>query len=645
MRILINICLLVGWSALCCGQSPRYIIDSVFVTLENLEAEQKADAHLTIATHYQFLPNAYDSLLMHAQIALDLSEELDYMKGKQRANYYLAMGTWYGKEDFDLAKEYFLTTKELVIEANETERIPSINNAIASLDMMQGKYEEALSQYQEAYDVALDIEDYETVAIISTNMAIIYNNTNDTLNAIKINESALDYLAKTNSPQTDLSTVGIYINLADLYRRTKQMEKNDVVIKKARLMVDSMKMFNLEARLTLAEALTLDEKGKEEELYAFVNKKLPLINETEGKDREIYAFLLYFKGKGLASQQKTDEVQQIIKQLKSRLDGTNVLHKKNLYQFIYDLSERIEDYKNAYFHLDKLKTLNDSLLSVEQKEKILTMERKFELVKKDKEIEEKKVENLELKRNNGFLLSGILGLAVVGLLGYFWHYRKRQKEIAKVNQIEQKMLSLQMNPHFIFNAISSIQNYLFDEGDSKKAIHHLSTFATLMRQMLENSRERFIPLEEEIEFLKNYLNLQKLRFDEKFQYEINIAADIDPTYLSIPPLLTQPFIENAIDHGKIYLVENGLLKINIFKQKGDLVIQIVDNGVGIDNLDEENGQSPLLIKKKSLSITITNERLHLLSKLMKRKFHLEIKPNESGNGTIVNLNVPSVALN
>ncbi len=199
-----------------------------------------------------------------------------------------------------------------------------------------------------------------------------------------------------------------------------------------------------------------------------------------------------------------------------------------------------------------------------------------------------------------------------------------------------------MNPHFIFNAISSIQNYLFDEGDSKKAIQHLSTFATLMRQMLENSRERFIPLEEEIEFLQNYLNLQKLRFDEKFSYKINISDDINSGTLSIPPLLTQPFIENAIDHGKIYLAKNGLLKINIFKHKGDLVIQIVDNGVGIDNKNAND--QPLVIKKKSLSIAITNERLRLLSKLMKNKFHLEIKPNETGQGTTVNLNVPTISL-
>jgi len=645
MKKVAAICLFLSFSFCTFSQGSQSIIDSLLLRIDTMHAKEKAVAHIEIAAQYQFLPNGYDSTAVHAQKALNISKENDFFVEIQRANYYLGMAAWYGKEDFDLAKNYFLKVKEMLVKDKNFKKALQIDNAIGSLEIMKGNYEDALNILQTAYQEAEKYEDYDILSILSTNIGIIYNTTNDTLNAIKINESALLHSAKSKARDKDITRVGILTNLAELYVWTGQLDKTKDVIKKARVLVDSLKMFRLDARLSITEVKYMDEIGLKEKLYDFVNKKLPLFENNIGYDRAMYSSLLYFKGRGHAEKGEIKETKKVINKLKTYLGTTNYQHEQHLLSRIYDLSGTIGDFKDAYIHLDKFKILSDSILDTKQKEKILSLDRKYQLEKKENEIERKKVENLNLKRNNSLLLSGILGLALIGLLSYLWYYRRRQKEEAKINQIEQKMLSLQMNPHFIFNAISSIQNYLFDEGDANKAIRHLSTFATLMRQMLENSRERFIPLEEEVEFLQNYLDLQKLRFDERFTYEINIADDIDPRTLSIPPLLTQPFIENAIDHGKIYLVENGLLKINIFKRNGDLVIQIVDNGIGIDNKDKNDDDKPLVIKKKSLSIAITNERLHLLSKLMKRKFHLEVKPNETGRGTTVNLNVPSVSLN
>lgn len=645
MKKVIAVCLILSFSLSTFSQGPQSVIDSLLLRIDTMDAKGKVGAHIEIATHYQFLPGGFDSTTVHAQRALEISEKQDFAGGMQMAYYYLGMAAWYGKEDFDLAKSYFHKVKEMMVKNNNIEQAYQIDNAIGTLEIMEGNYEDALTILQNAYYEAEKYGDYDILSIISTNLGIIYNSTNDTLNAIKINESALGHVEKSTTPDKEITRVGILTNLADLYLRTGQLEKMQDVLKKARIKTDSMKMFRLEARLAIAEVKYMDKIGEKEKLYAYVNTKLPLFEKNVGYDRAMYSSLLYYKGRGHAEKGEVKETKKIIQKLKSYLGTTNMTHEENLLQRIYDLSGIIGEYEDAYKYLDRYKILSDSLLDAKQKEKILALDRKYELEKKENEIERKKVENLNLKRNNSLLISGILGLALIGLLSYLWYYRRRQQEAAKINQIEQKMLSLQMNPHFIFNAISSIQNYLFDEGDANKAIRHLSTFATLMRQMLENSRERFIPLEEEVEFLQNYLDLQKLRFDDKFTYEINISEDIDPTTLSIPPLLTQPFIENAIDHGKIYLVEKGLLKINIFKHIGDLVIQIVDNGVGIDN-DRKNDDKdkPLIIKKKSLSIAITNERLHLLSKLMKKKFHLEVKPNEAGRGTTVNLNVPSVSL-
>ena len=626
------------------AQNHQMIIDSLLARVDTMDVRNKAMAHIEIAIQYQFIHGGFEQLEVHAEKALKISEEHDLHGGKLMAYYYLAMAASQGREDFEAAKMYYEKIKETLIELKNFKKIPDIDNAIGANEINRGNYEEALLALQEAYDGALKYEDYGTLSRISTNLGIVYNNTNDTLNAIKINEKALEFLSKQKSHQNDVSRVAVFLNLSDLYRRTDQLKKTEEILTKTRKLVDSLKIFRLDARLILAEAQLLDAQDKKQQLYDLVDQKLHLFESNTGYDRKTYTSLLFFKGRQAAENGDVKTVKKVIQTFKDHLEGTNIGHQNNLLQAIYDLSERIGEYKDAFIYLDRYKVLNDSLLNAKQKEKILALERRYQLEQKDRQIEQNTIENLQLKKDNGVLLAGLLGFLILALLAYIWYHRKRQKEAEKINQIEQKMLSLQMNPHFIFNAISSIQNFLFDEGDSKKAIHHLSTFASLMRQILENSRERFIPLEEEIEFLRNYLNLQKLRFDNQFDYEINIAEDIDPETISIPPLLTQPFVENAIDHGKIYMVNKGMVKINIKKDKGDLIIQIVDNGYGLDSKDGDNTK-PLVIKKKSLSISITNERLLLLSRLMKKKFFLEVKPNESGKGTIVNLNIPSVSLN
>ena len=118
-----------------------------------------------------------------------------------------------------------------------------------------------------------------------------------------------------------------------------------------------------------------------------------------------------------------------------------------------------------------------------------------------------------------------------------------------------------MNPHFIFNPLCAVQDFILS-GKSQKANTFLTKIAKLMRNILENSREEFIPLEKEIETIKLYLDLQQLRFENEFEYDITIDNRIDPENISIPPMLTQPCVENSVEHGLLPLKGKGNLKIN-----------------------------------------------------------------------------------
>ena len=164
-----------------------------------------------------------------------------------------------------------------------------------------------------------------------------------------------------------------------------------------------------------------------------------------------------------------------------------------------------------------------------------------------------------------------------------------------------------MNPHFIYNALNSIQNFIF-KNDPEKANYLLSRFSNLMRKSLNLSKLNFIPIEEEIEFLENYLQLEKMRFEDKFDYSITKSENITLNE-KIPPLLIQPLIENSIKHAFSSIDKKGLISIRFSKSDSKLKITVDDNGKGIkgvniDDYTEENPHALYIIRER---INIINE--------------------------------------
>lgn len=178
-------------------------------------------------------------------------------------------------------------------------------------------------------------------------------------------------------------------------------------------------------------------------------------------------------------------------------------------------------------------------------------------------------------------------------------------------QLNHRLLRTQMNPHFIFNSLATIQNYLFENEPQKTALY-LAKFSKLMRQILESSREDFVSLHQEIQTLDNYLQLQKMRFGDKLTYHIEVAPGIDPDELLIPPMFAQPFIENSIEHGLLHKAGEGLVQIrfSLDTEQDILLLEVKDNGVGLEQA--KTLRSELKKEHKSLATQITQERLTLL---------------------------------
>lgn len=220
-----------------------------------------------------------------------------------------------------------------------------------------------------------------------------------------------------------------------------------------------------------------------------------------------------------------------------------------------------------------------------------------------------------------FIAGAILALALL-IWGIFKLRLNQVRAIARIDQekisiekdliqLEQKALRLQMNPHFLFNALNSIQG-LISREDSKNARYYLAKFSKLMRLVLENSRESMINLSEEIETLEHYLTVEQFSSGDKFSYNIQVADELDPEEVLIPPMMIQPFIENAIIHGVAHLSKKGNILIEFRKIGQRVECYISDNGVGRKKAKEIKSQQAH--KHKSTALLVTQERLDIISK-------------------------------
>ncbi|WP_250435141.1 histidine kinase [Hanstruepera flava] len=209
------------------------------------------------------------------------------------------------------------------------------------------------------------------------------------------------------------------------------------------------------------------------------------------------------------------------------------------------------------------------------------------------------------KRQQLVIYSLIGGLILLLVTAYFMYKYIKQQRLAN-NLLALKSLRSQMNPHFIFNALNSVNSFIAS-SDERTANKYLSDFSFLMRAVLENSEEDFIPLEKELELLQLYTKLEHFRFQDKFDYHITVNEDVNVSAYQIPPMLLQPYIENAVWHGLRYKTEKGKLEITVAKKSAsEITITIIDDGIGrarskaskTDNQKKHNSKGMSNIKKR-----------------------------------------------
>lgn len=619
------------------------LLDSLQTTLANSEGEERVKALLSITGLYNRYA-AYDSAVHYLEQAEALAESLDSDRGL--ADVYSLWGSvlWQRDNDYPGALEVMQKSEAYQIASGDTTDIYEIRSSIGTISMLMGRFEEGLVAFQTSLRGTLAAKDTVKAIIQYNNMANVQLYTGDNEKRLQYMEQANRLREQYSSPVADEVKLNVLINLGDSYLEVGELAKGDSILQVA---VEAIGEAKAELYLGRAYSSLLKLESLRDghaKMIDYANKILAL-DQRFGYNIYVTIAAYAYRANAFCETGQIAAAIRDIESFKTFIPGINLTDRGQILESASELYQCVGQADSALVYYQQFIAHRDTINSQAKEQRILELEALYEKEQQDNEINALRIQNLEqdnqLQRQSRYLFLAIsIGVLLAAMI-YFFQQRRKLRILHEVNQMEQKLLSLQMNPHFIFNSIGSIQNFLYDKEDLPTAIRYLSQFAALMRQILEHSREKFISLGDEISTLRNYLDLQKLRFENTFDYEIVVDPSINMEEVGVPPLIAQPFVENAIEHGMIYKIKDGKVGVYVHRKEDRIQLEIRDNGKGLSSIQvpAQNVES----NKKSLATTITRERLHILSTISKRKFKLQVEGNET-EGTTVAIDLPAIAI-
>ncbi len=612
-------------------------IDSLRQLSKSENYNQKIEALLSIADYYFYTkPDTAKKYFLNAINETKKKNDL-----KKEAKIFLNLGSLDNERgDIEDAKKSFLLSLKIAEEIKDTSLIISAKGNLGNCYLNTGKYEKAIQNYTEVIKIAEEINNKRVAAIGYGALANLYLSKHDYNKALKYYQISENRFKELNNPN------GIALSLMNMATVLSNMEKYKIAVSKYKKANMLFKKTN--NRLNSAKCLSgiakinLKLKNYKQSVF-YETEALKTYKKLDAKMDISYAYDMIATSYINLKQYKT-AVQYLDSALNIKGTENNYVKLENLTNNIRICYDSLGDYKKAYHYALIHKTYYDSVFNIKNANKFSELEVKFETAKKEQEIElfKKNKEILQKEsRNRLILLISISSFLILLLIILFLIYnRTKLKSQIKQSELENKLLQVQMNPHFIFNALNSIEHYVY-KNDIRRSTLYISDFAKLMRLILESSRKKLILLSQEIEILNYYVEFQKLRINYDLNFVINISDEIDPENCLLPPMLIQPFIENAFKHGFKGNIKNAELKVSLQLQNNIIFVEIKDNGIGI--IKQKTGKT----SHQSLSIQITKERLEKLFNKKTIKYNQlkienlqKIDPNL--HGTKISFKIPYI---
>jgi len=512
------------------------------------------------------LYEAPDEALKYIDESITIAEQQNWRTGlayaiRQKGNIY------YNMDNIEKALNYFLEALRISEETNIEPLALNLHNNLGNIYADIKDYDKSLKYYQIVLDAAIQSNDTANIIRGYTNIGNVKNETRNMDIAIEYFGKALEL---SRLIKNEFFQAAIINNLGISYRHKKEF---DVAINH------------------FMEAATIAEKIGNKYIEASAYNSIARVSLAQKyfDKAQIYA----------------DSALSMAKFIDA------VVWQSDAWDVLYQVYEYQKKHELALLAYQNYVILYDSVLTEDKKAALTKKEMQYQLEKQDV------LAKAEIKRQvyikNTVIIASIV-LLLFSAIGYFLYKRKRDeqrlKEVANFKatmaETELKALRSQMNPHFIFNSLNSISDYL-DKNDIEKADEYLVKFSRLTRSILENSEKKWITIKEDVELLKLYIEIESLRLKNKLSYNFKIDDEIDIQNTLIPSLLLQPLIENSIWHGISQKEDDGYILVEIIKNNQQLICAVEDNGIGMKNKD--------IFQESSMGLTITRQRIEIINTL------------------------------
>jgi two-component system sensor histidine kinase YesM len=564
-----------------------------------------------------------------SRVTNDLKKSLDINDEAQIAkNYERLANEFLNKGDKAKAEEYFKKAITSYTKLKLVEDKTRVTRSLAKVQESQKDYESAIKSYEVAGAIAED------------------------KSLEKINTNDANRLRSVASPVAQAGYVDS--NIVLLKKENKKEEVSAAYVQKAE---NSLQQKNKEVAIESYNQALAYAKGKPAtiikinneiaKVYASDNQfdKAIGINEkllAEAKTKQDFNTQIKQLQSLSALYFKKEDPHKAIVALKEAFalalqKGNSAEAKKSLtsltqyYNGKGNNKESLALYDQFLQNFDQLVQSDTTLIDAKT---FQVSEDKIRQLEKEKSLKDE----LITKKNtfNYFLLGSIALL----LLLFLWIVKALFSIKTKNKEIALQSLRREMNPHFIFNSLNSVNQFIA-ENKELEANKYLTSYSNLMRNTMENSNKDFVTLDNELEQLKKYLELEHLRFQDKFDFKINVDPELDPERTMVPNMIIQPHLENAIWHGLRYLDDKGLLQLQVQLTNGKLVICIEDNGIGLVKSQELKTSNQKTHQSRGMSNT--KERISLLNELYKKNIVFQISEKTlPETGTIVEINFPLI---
>lgn len=571
-----------------------------------IRSSKKTNNYAVDAEAYFLLGNIYEDisqndLALQRYIRASRLFELTELKQIRAQNYYRMGLLQLADNQKDKARVSFNFCRDFATE-NELKNLCS--EGLAGVNFKEENYEEGFAILEEVEEESMP--DSMTRSRVEAQRADAYIQQNDYSNARAAYDNSINSIPQTAQKKKTKAKAKDLEYIEETKERLIQMQPENEVEQIEIRRINAQKLAELDA----PNSNYISENLKIAEIY--VRK-----NELE-------------------------KAAEFIKKSEAKINvNTEAAKQAEVFKKSSEIKNKLGNFTEAAKDYDRYIAVNDIALKEKEADLIQQIEivknqQSIDLLEKDFVLEEKEKMLLESQLNTQKIIIGLLSLLLLAASVFFYFLWRNVKARRRANQmLLLKSLRTQMNPHFIFNALNSVNNFIA-KNDEKAANKFLSEFSRLMRKVLDYSQQDFISLSEEVELNELYLKLEHFRFRDKFDFEFTKDIKLDGQDIDVPPMLIQPFIENAVWHGLRYKKEKGNLIVNISQSAENLTVIIKDDGIGREKSKELKTQNQR--NYKSTGLANVERRIDLINEIYGKNYAVEIRDLEVG--TEVEIKIP-----